>query len=454
MEFSQLFFLYVLLPVTLLGYFLIPDVGRKNVWLLVVSLVFCGLCSPVSVPVYLVLTVVNFQLGKEVTPGKRVTMLAALAVNLAVLAALRVLNIRIPGIAFYTLSVCGYFADVYRKKIRPEESLLRFMLYLLMFPRLFQGPIVSNDSMRKALGQRRQNWRRVFEGVLRFSLGLGKKVLLADYCGRMIAELAEGSSGALIGAWLTAVLYMFRIYFDFSGYTDMAIGLGGIFGFRFPENFKLPYEACSIQEFCGRWHMSLGNYLKEYVYEPLCGKGKSDYWHYACMAITAVLGGLWHGFELNYLAWGLYFFVLIMAERLLGQYIFDLPMVIRRTLTMLAVLLGWVIFSNEGTTAMAAALKAMTGFGGAVTEGDGMRVLNCLPLLAACCLFASRWPGKLVMWWKGFCGVAGKLQKDNRVTALRIAYVASGVGFVVLMLWLCTVSRMGNSVQPSIFAML
>ena len=289
MEFSSLFFIYVFLPLTAAIYFLIPGIRRKNVVLIAASLLFYAMGQPVYLLLLLGLSYVNYYFGTLLAEKNRKLLIIAVSVNLlalglfkyldfllgifglhveggVLLTALRTLtqslnsvlgtSFRAPttalplGISFYTFQALSYLIDIYRGKNRGAERFSDFLLYICMFPKMAQGPIVRYEQIAPQLTQRRTNPRMIFDGILRFATGLAKKVLLADYAGKVISDLASDPAGlTFLGAWLSAFLFLFQIYFDFSGYTDMAIGIGRIFGFRYPENFDLPYVSTSITEF-------------------------------------------------------------------------------------------------------------------------------------------------------------------------------------------------------------
>lgn len=489
MEFSNLYFLFIILPLCLAVYFLVPDIRRKNTALLVMSLLLYAMGQPLYVPLLVLLSYYNYRAALRIRTGHRETVLLPVAVNILVLAVFKYLDFflsmvgvhtdsglllgglkaivgglnsigftfREPttvlpiGISFYTFSAISYLVDVYRKTVPAEKSFYDLLLYFCLFPKMLQGPIVRYADMRKKLLQRKTNYRLVFEGAQRFCVGLAKKVLLADYCGKVIAELSGSADQALVGAWLSAILFTFQIYYDFSGYTDMAIGLGRIFGFKFCENFDRPYTSLSITEFWRRWHMSLGSFFKDYVYIPLGGNRMGKLRQIFNLLVVWALTGLWHGASWNFVLWGLYFFVLLAVEKQILPLLEDLPKALRNFVTMLLVLFGWVLFSHEDFTALGSFLKAMLGFGGLATVGVWVRVLNSLPLMAACFLGCTKLPGMVTEALDNFCGMAGKGRKATRVTLRRVLYVAVCAVWMGLLLWLCTVSLVGNTSAPSIY---
>lgn len=489
-EFANLYFLYILLPLTLLIYFLMPDIRRKNVVLLVASLLFYAMGQPIYLLLLVGLAYANFRLAQKIRPGRKGALIGPVAMNIGVLALFKYLDFFLSffgivtedglllgmlkglvnglngigfsfaepttvlpiGISFYTFSVISYLADVYTGKVKAEKNFRNFLLYICMFPKMLQGPIVRYEQVEKQLTERRTNPRLIFEGALRFSVGLGKKVLLADYCGKVVSELSSGGDQALIGAWLSAVMFMFQIYFDFAGYSDMAIGLGRIFGFRYCENFDLPYTSRSITEFWRRWHMSLGSFFRDYVYIPLGGNRRGKVRQILNMLVVWALTGLWHGASWNYIIWGLYFFVLLTAEKLMMKQLEELPGMLRNFLTMLLVLFGWVIFSHEDLTALGSAFGAMLGFGGLSSIGIGTKLLNCLPLLAVCWLGSSSLPRMAAQIWANVCGMTGKRRKSNAVDVMKLIYTVSCFAWMCLLLWLCTVSLVGSTSAPSLYS--
>ena len=489
MEFTNLYFLYILLPLTMVVYFVIPDVRRKNIALLTISLLFYAMGQPLYIPLLVGLSYVNYILALRIRPDKKLTVVIPVAINIIVLALFKYLDFflgmlgvqtetgvllgllksvteglnsigfsfREPttvlpiGISFYTFSAISYLVDVYRRKFPAEKSFFELLLYFCLFPKMLQGPIVRYEQMRKRLHQRKVNIRRVYEGLLRFVVGLSKKVLLADYCGKVVAELAGGADQALVGAWLSALLFTFQIYYDFSGYTDMAIGLGQMFGFRFCENFDLPYTSLSVTEFWRRWHMSLGSFFRDYVYIPLGGNRLGKLRQILNLLVVWALTGLWHGASWTFVIWGLYFFVLLAVEKQIMPMLEDLPKSLRNFLTMLLVLFGWVIFSHENFGELGSFVGAMLGFGGLSTVGIGIRVLNSLPLILVCWLGATSLPRMFVRILSSLCGMAGKERASAEITPTKVLYVTVSFLWICLLLWLCTISLVGSTSAPSIY---
>lgn len=413
MVFSSLLFLYAFLPVCLLLYFLVPGLKGKNIVLLCASLVFYAWGEPVYVFLMLAVAALNWGFGLLLEKKRSKGLLAlCVALNLASLvvfkyagflvencnalfgAAFRVPQISLPiGISFYTFQALSYSVDVYRKDVGVQRSYWKFLLYVSMFPQLIAGPIVRYVDVAAQIESRESDPENVFRGVTRFCVGLGKKVLLADHVGQVADQLLGGSfTGATtLGIWLGALMYMFQIYFDFSGYSDMAIGLGRIFGFRYMENFKLPYTSKSISEFWRRWHISLSSFFRDYVYIPLGGNRRHVYLN---LFIVWALTGLWHGASWNFVLWGLYFFVLLCIERLLKKQLSKIPKPVRHVLTLLLILISWNVFYHTDLGRLRESFAIFFGFAGSgfTSETTNMLLRNNLPLIAICAVGCSAIP--------------------------------------------------------------
>ena len=492
MEFSSLYFLYLFLPLTLLVYFLVPGLRLKNIVLLAASLLFYAMGQPVYVLLLVGLSYANFAMARCIRPGKRNTLLLPVVVNLAVLGLFKYLDFflgifgitvadggvmlaalrgitnglnsigfafRSPtsalplGLSFYAFQVISYVADVYRGKVKAERSFFNLLLYLSMFPKMMQGPIVRYEQVARQLMDRRTTPRAAFEGAQRFIIGLAKKVLLADYAGKVVESLSTGGgNGTFVGAWLAALMFMFQIYFDFSGYSDMAIGLGRIFGFRYCENFDLPYISTSITEFWRRWHMSLGSFFRDYVYIPLGGNRRGKARQILNLLAVWALTGLWHGASWNFVLWGLYFFVLLSIEKQIAPKLETLPFIVRNLVTMFFVLIGWVLFMNTSLSGIGSAFAAMFG-GGTSFAGSGvsLQLKNSLPLLLTCLIGSSVLPRWFGFIWSGLFGM-GRSDRRGAVTVKKGIYLASVFLFLILLLWLCTVSLVGSTSSPSMYA--
>lgn len=319
--------------------------------------------------------------------------------------AIPLLQLGLPiGISFYTFQTMSYTVDVYRGQAKAQKNIIDFGAYVALFPQLIAGPIVQYKTIAEQLNDRRENVDDFAAGVTRFIIGLGKKVLFANNIGLLWDAIAASSFASLsvIGAWLGAVAFAFQIYFDFSGYSDMAIGLGKMFGFTFLENFNYPYESKSITEFWRRWHISLGSWFREYVYIPLGGNRCSPWKQLRNIAIVWLLTGFWHGADWNFIAWGGYFGILLIIEKfVLYKRLQKLPNWICHIYTMLLVLIGWVIFAFDDFARGISYLKIMFGFGG--TDFCNVETLYMLSsysvilviLVFACTSIPKRMIGKI-----------------------------------------------------------
>lgn len=491
MEYSSLFFLYRILPLVMLLFVLLPDVGRRNILLIAVGMMLYAMGQPLYLLVMVVLSRITFNRARKIKRGKRSTLIVPLAVNLAALLILKYVDpvlmslgigredgglllsfwaraiegingfgfsFRLPeslaplGLSFYVLSVCSYLIDVYRGKYPAEKSFSSFLLYIFFFPKLFQGPIVRYDQMRAQLKERAGSYRSIFEGATRVMTGLGKKVFLADSCGRMIGEMAaSGSSLALAGSWLSAVLYLFRVYYDFSAACDIAVGFGRMFGFKIPENFNLPYTAMSVTEFFERWNLTLRSFIKDYIHDPLRGDSESPVRAFVVLLISVLAGALWHGGSFTFLIWGMYILAIIMIEKFCDDFLTSLPYWLRHVLTILALLFGWVIFASPDVESLAVTLKAMIGDGGVGILGDGERIRNSIPLIAACWIGVTSLPRRVRIFVRSRCDMGGKLRPAGQQTYGRSAYLVGCLAYMLVILWWVTVSGIGAPVEPSIF---
>ena len=466
MVFSSLLFLYAFLPVCLLLYFLVPGLTGKNIVLLCASLVFYAWGEPVYVFLMLAVAALNWGFGLLLEKKRSKGLLAlCVALNLASLvvfkyagflvencnalfgAAFRIPQISLPiGISFYTFQALSYSVDVYRKDVGAQRSYWKFLLYVSMFPQLIAGPIVRYVDVAAQIESRESDPENVFRGVTRFCVGLGKKVLLADHVGQVADQLLGGSfTGATtLGIWLGALMYMFQIYFDFSGYSDMAIGLGRIFGFRYMENFKLPYTSKSITEFWRRWHISLSSFFRDYVYIPLGGNRRHVYLN---LFIVWALTGLWHGASWNFVLWGLYFFVLLCIERLLKKQLSKIPKPVRHVLTLLLILISWNVFYHTDLGRLRESFAIFFGFAdsGFTSETTNMLLRNNLPLIAICAVGCSAIPQ--------FTGnVVGLLCAEKREDGIGHK-VYAGLTFVfdLALLALATISLAGSSYNAFLY---
>ena len=415
MTFSSLTFTTLFFPAVLILYFICTDLRWRNGVLLVASLIFYSWGEPIWVLAMIGSTAINYVaamlIDRASSPGLRKTALVVgAAASLAVLfyfkyAAFLVnsvtslfgVSFSIPvlelpiGISFYTFQVLTYTVDVYRDKSPVQRDPFKLMLYVSCFPQLIAGPIVQYSDVAVMLDERESTPEGFTEGMKRFAVGLSKKVLLANVCGLIIEELpsAAGASGmSVLGAWYISVLYSLQLYFDFSGYSDMAIGMGRIFGFTYKENFNYPYISKSASEFWRRWHISLGSFFRDYVYIPLGGNRRGRARTALNLAIVWALTGLWHGASWNFVIWGLYYGVLIILEKLvLADFREKLPGAAQHIAALFLIVVGWTVFYYTDMGCLGKHLCAMFGIGAAgLSDPVTMAVIRkytVLPLIAA-----------------------------------------------------------------------
>lgn len=452
MEFSNLFFLYIFLPLTLAIYFLVSQMRGKNYVLITASLIFYAMGQPYYLPLLLLTAYANYALAYRVQDGNRAMLSVAVGGNLAVLLLFKLLgqftSVALPiGISFYTFQLVSYQVDVYRGKTRPAQYFSKLLLYVSMFPKMVMGPIVRYEQVEKQLERRRTNPKAIFEGLIRFVVGLAKKVLIADYAYGVYDQLSKQAFGG--AAWLGALMFMFYIYFEFSGCTDMAIGLGRVFGFRYAENFDVPYASSSITEFWRRWHITLGSFFRDYVYIPLGGNRKGRARQILNLLVVWALTGLWHGTSLNFILWGLYFFVLLAIEKQIMPKLERLPFAVRNLLTMFFVLIGWVLFAHENIAELGNTFAMMFGKGAFWSGSVTVILKNSVPLILLCLLGSSVLPRWFAAIWSI---LLVRQKKQNRFSLLQTLHAVSLFLFAALLLYLCTASLVGASSKPSLYA--
>ncbi|MTI96233.1 MAG: MBOAT family protein [Firmicutes bacterium] len=388
MVFSSLLFLFYFLPAALFLYYLAPRPWR-NLILFVLSLFFYAWGEPVYIVLMIFSAIVDYSHGllidrfrhraKYVVASSVLVNLGLLGffkyadflvANLNLLVGIELASLDLPlpiGISFYTFQTMSYTIDVYRKQAPVQRSFIAFAAYISMFPQLIAGPIVRYRDIAAQLTGRRESIDRFAQGVKRFVVGLGKKVLLANNIGLLWSEIQQIAPGELpvLTAWLGIVAFGFQIYFDFSGYSDMAIGLGNMFGFKFLENFNYPYISRSVTEFWRRWHISLGAWFRDYLYIPLGGNRSSRLGLFRNLFVVWLLTGLWHGASWNFMFWGLYFGALISIEKLFfARLLARLPRGFQHGYLLLAVFLGWVLFVFEDFAGGLEYLQVMFGLSG------------------------------------------------------------------------------------------
>lgn len=390
MLFSSITFLFIFLPLTLLLYYLVPF-RMKNYVMLAASLIFYAWGEPVYIILMILSIILNYFCGQDIYEKRdnaramKMSLMFGVVMNLLILGFFKyygllmdtvnaILPIDIPyrvlalpiGISFYTFQAMSYLIDVYRKEVKPQENILYFALYISMFPQLIAGPIVRYIDIEEQLKERSINPNKFGEGAMYFIRGLAKKVVLANTFGSVYEQVAAMQMGSFstLTAWVGAIAYAFQIYFDFGGYSDMAIGLGKMFGFEFLPNFNYPYIAKSITDFWRRWHISLSTWFREYVYIPLGGNRCTPSRHILNLLIVWMLTGLWHGAQWNFMFWGLYYGVILILEKYLwGSKIEKLPAAVQHIYAFVLVLFGWVFFFSPTLGYAGQYLKVMFGIG-------------------------------------------------------------------------------------------
>lgn len=390
MVFSSLIFLCIFMPVVFTVYYLCPS-KLKNLLLLFASLVFYAWGEPACILVMLFSIVFNYITGILISMFKenlklnkaKIVLIVSIIGNLSILFFFKytdffiqiinqvslkeipLLFITLPiGISFYTFQTMSYVADVYRGSVKVQKNIINFAMYVCMFPQLIAGPIVRYGSIAEEISKRQLSDKNIALGLQKFITGLGKKVIFANQAGALWNEIynCTHSSQSVLLAWLGAVFYTFQIYFDFSGYSDMAIGMGQMLGFHFPENFNYPYQSVSITEFWRRWHISLSTWFKEYVYIPLGGSRNGLLRQIINLFVVWLLTGLWHGAAWNFVIWGIYFFVLLLLEKcFLLKILKKIPKLLQHIYSLFFIVIGWVIFACEDFGSLGTYFKTMAG---------------------------------------------------------------------------------------------
>ena len=392
MLFSSIFFLFYFLPIVLVLNYFLPQ-KYSNVMLLVASLIFYSWGEPVYVFLMIFSAVFNYSMALDIAKFKvhgrkkkcKNTLIFTVIINLFILGyfkyygflidtinlifglSIKYTALPLPiGISFYTFQAMSYVIDIYRGDAKVQRSLVKFSLYLSLFPQLIAGPIVKYKDIAVQLDNRQVNIENTGKGTVRFILGLGKKVILANSLGSLHTYIiAMGETSSVLATWLGAIAFTLQIYFDFSGYSDMAIGLGKMLGFDFMENFNYPYISKSVTEFWRRWHISLSTWFKEYVYIPLGGNRVTKSRHILNLIIVWSLTGLWHGASWNFVLWGLnYGLILILEKYVLDKYMDKWPNFARHLYVLAITVFSFVLFSSEDVTLLTTTLKNMVGLGG------------------------------------------------------------------------------------------
>ena len=447
MLFSSIPFLFYFLPAVLIVYFLLPN-RLKNGFLLLSSLLFYSWGEPRYV-FLMVFSIVSFWLcglAIEKSLHKKLWLIVSITLGAAMLAVFKyadfaisnfnaltgisipLLKLALPiGISFYTFQCISYAVDVYRGDAKAQKNPIGFGAYVALFPQLIAGPIVRYVDVEKELKSRQTTLEDFAQGLFLFLIGLGKKVLIANPLGELTSIFRQSQQPSVLFYWLYAVAFMLHIYFDFSGYSDMAIGLGRIFGFRFPRNFDYPYISKSITEFWRRWHMTLGGWFRDYVYIPLGGnRVKKLRWVFNILVVW-MLTGLWHGASWNFVVWGLLFAAFLLLEKWLPLQ--RLPGVLRHSYVLLTVLFSFVIFNAADLTEASRDIGGMLGFAGvSMANAESLYYLRSYaPLLIFACIGATPLPYRCARWL--YTQRAGALLRVVMAAALLLvctAYLVDG----------------------------
>ena len=456
MVFSGLTFLFLFLPAVLLVYFAMPKRG-KNAVLFAMSLVFYAWGEPVYVCLMIFSTILDYTCGRLTeryrgTNRKKLGLILSLIGNIGLLAFFKYadfflgtidsvtglgipkLNLPLPiGISFYTFQTMSYTIDVYRGDAKAQTNVIDFGAYVSLFPQLIAGPIVRYRDIAEELKDRKHSFDNFGEGARRFVTGLAKKVLLANNIGLLWDKFSAMPASELsaLGAWTGIVAFAFQIYFDFSGYSDMAIGLGKMLGFTFPENFDYPYISKSVTEFWRRWHMTLGKWFRDYVYIPLGGNRDGLFKQIRNVAIVWVLTGFWHGASWNFVLWGVFYGILLIIEKLfLLKRLQKQPAFVGHLYTMFAVLMGWVLFAFDRIGDGFSYYGALFGRSGFANQNAAYLLLSNLPLLLICLAAATPIPKRIGEKLSGHCN-EGTLATAASfrmfvLFGLSVAYLISG----------------------------
>ncbi|MCR2045298.1 MBOAT family O-acyltransferase [Anaerosalibacter massiliensis] len=390
MVFSSLIFIFVFLPLVLLVYYISPR-EMRNLVFFIASLIFYAWGEPVYILIMLFSTVFDYLNGllidkyRENSHITKLVLINSIVINLGILCFfkyygfivnninslfdinIKVIKLPLPlGISFYTFQTLSYTIDVYLDKVKPQKNIISFGTYVTMFPQLVAGPIVRYSDVAWEIDNRIESSKLFGEGAELFIIGLSKKVVLANNIGILwnTIKAIPTSELSILSTWLGIIAFTFQIYFDFSGYSDMAIGLGKMFGFKLMKNFDYPYISKSVTEFWRRWHISLGSWFREYVYIPLGGNREGRTKQYRNLFIVWFLTGLWHGANWNFILWGLYYCIFLIIEKtFLQKWLKDKPIFISHIYTLLVIIVGWVLFEFEDISKGLIFIKIMFGFG-------------------------------------------------------------------------------------------
>lgn len=462
MVFSSLIFLFLFLPVVLAVYYLTPRRFR-NLALFIADLVFYAWGEPMLVILMLVSIIINYIAGiliginREKKKVAKAIIILDVIVNLGLLGFFKyagfigetlnfvlpflnipVIQVALPiGISFYTFQTMSYTIDVYRNTVKVQKNIITFGTYVSLFPQLIAGPIVRYEDVAQQLVDRRESLAQFTDGVKIFLVGMSKKILLANVMGNLWDTVrAAGTGAGALGAWVGIIAYTFQIYFDFSGYSDMAIGLGKMFGFEFVKNFDYPYISKTITEFWRRWHISLGTWFREYVYIPLGGNRKGLGRQIINIGVVWFLTGLWHGASWNFILWGLYFGLILMIEKIfLLKLLKKLPDAVGHIYSLILIVLGWVLFYFEDMGELGVFVCRLFGSDGFLPDAKlASDIISFIPLLVAAGVASTPIVSKLY----------------RRIKSKPVLYALDNAGCILALL-LCTAELVSSDYNPFLY---
>ena len=458
MLFSSLTFLLAFLPLVLVLYYVNNNRVYRNIILLISSLIFYSWGEPRTIIIMIITIIVNYVMAimiEENEKYRKLLFIVTCIFNIGILFFFKyfnffvndvlmlknvTLNIILPiGISFYTFQILSYVIDVYKKEVVAQRSIINLGAYVTMFPQLIAGPIVRYQTIAKELTERKEHVDDIAEGLRRFIIGLGKKIIIANQMA-IIADKVYLSIPLhdlnTMFAWIGTIAFALQIYYDFSGYSDMAIGLGKMFGFHFVENFNYPYIATSITDFWRRWHISLSSWFRDYVYIPLGGSRCSKARWMLNIMIVWSLTGLWHGASYNFVLWGLYYGVLLMMEKLFFKKYLDKLKGINYIITMLIVLVGWVFFNSSSVDQIIYMIRNLFGFNGSFSLIllNNQGILYLLPYMLIAIICMGPWINQLFI----------KIRNNT------IGFTIYDI-YLVVILVVCLIFLINNSYNPFIY---
>ena len=458
MLFSSLTFLLAFLPLVLVLYYINNNRVYRNIVLLISSLIFYSWGEPRTIIIMIITIIVNYVMAimiEEKEKYRKLLFIVTCIFNIGILFFFKyfnffvndvlmlknvTLNIILPiGISFYTFQILSYVIDVYKKEVVAQRSIINLGAYVTMFPQLIAGPIVRYQTIAKELTERKEHVDDIAEGLRRFIIGLGKKIVIANQMA-IIADKVYLSIPLhdlnTMFAWIGTIAFALQIYYDFSGYSDMAIGLGKMFGFHFVENFNYPYIATSITDFWRRWHISLSSWFRDYVYIPLGGSRCSKARWMLNIMIVWSLTGLWHGASYNFILWGLYYGVLLMMEKLFFKKYLDKLKGINYIITMLIVLVGWVFFNSSSVDQIIYMIRNLFGFNGSFSLIllNNQGILYLLPYMLIAIIGMGPWINQLFI----------KIRNNT------IGFTIYDI-YLVVILVVCLIFLINNSYNPFIY---